>query len=143
MRTCALLLALVVAAGAAAALDAPQRKSGLWEIRITNARMPPQTAQQCIDQKSDDMFRDAGACSKKELRREGANLIGESVCKVAGSTATTRSVFTGSFDSAYQVDIRTSYEPPLQGMRETTARLEARWLGPCKPGQKPGELMLR
>ena len=149
MKACPLIAALF-AATAALADEPPTRKSGLWEIRVLNGGAGgAQTMQQCIDRKTDDMMRDQArgleqsACSKKELRREGPNLVAESVCKVGSSTATTRAVFVGSFDSAYKVDIRSTYEPPYQGMRESRAQLEARWLGPCKPGQKPGQLFLR
>ena len=148
MKACPLIAALL-AATAALADEPPSRKSGLWEIKVLNSGAGAQTMQQCIDRKTDDMMRDQArgleqsACSKKELRREGANLVAESVCKVGSSTATTRAVFVGSFDSAYKVDIRSTYEPPYQGMRESRTQLEARWLGPCKPGQKPGQLFLR
>ena len=109
MKRSVLVVTLLVTAGAAiaASSDMPKRKSGLWEITVSsNSAKGSQTMQQCVDEKSDDMMKNnmAGtekqSCSKNEFRREGTKLITESVCKMSGSTATTRGVFTGQFDSS-------------------------------------------
>jgi hypothetical protein len=151
MRTFALAVALLATAGSAVAAtsDMPKRKSGLWEITVSSdGGKGGQTMQQCIDEKSDDLMKNnmAGtekqSCSKNEFRREGAKLITESVCKMSGSTATTRGVFTGQFDSGYKADIKSTYEPPLHGMKESASTMEAKWLGACKPGQKPGDISM-
>ena len=47
---------------------------------------------------------------------------------------------TGSFDSAFKAVHKSTYRPPLEGMREVTMTMNARWTGPCKPGQKPGDV---
>lgn len=65
-----------------------------------------------------------------------------SVCKVEGSTATTDGVFEGSFDTNYKGTMKTRFNPPLQGMAESNMTQQARWLGPCKPGQKPGDVIM-
>lgn len=132
----------------AAGFDAPKRKSGLWEIKMSNAAAKGTTMQQCIDQSTDDLMKNnmAGmekpSCSKNELRREGDKIVAESVCKVGASTATTRAVFIGHFDTAYKADIKSTYEPPLHGMKESTSVLDAKWLGACKPGQKAGDISM-
>ncbi len=149
----ALLLANTVASAvspaSAASMDAPKRKSGLWEITVSSAQMKGAHAmQQCIDQKSDDLMKqdrpgmEKMSCSKNEMRKEGDKIIGESVCKMDSSTVTTRSVITGRFDSAYKADIKSTYEPPMHGMRESSSVVDAKWLGPCKPGQKPGDISM-
>jgi hypothetical protein len=151
MRSLSLFVLLLVASVAAfaASFDPPKRKSGLWEIKISSDQpMGGQTIQQCIDEKTDDMMKSGmpGAekptCSKNEMRREGDRIISDSVCKLRDSTATTRTVFSGRFDSAYKADIKSTYEPPLSGMRETSTVIEAKWLSPCNPGQKPGDMSI-
>jgi hypothetical protein len=81
-------------------------------------------------------------CSKNETRKEGDKLVAESVCKIENSTVKTRAVFTGRFDSAYKADIKSSYDPPLRGMKEASSVIEAKWLGPCKAGQRPGDVSI-
>ena len=148
MRSVIIFLALLIGCGvaAAASADAPQRKSGLWEMKMSSGQMPGgMTIQQCVDQKSDDiskMQEPKSNCTKNVVRREGDKIVAESVCKMQGTTATTRSVFTGKFDSAYKGEIRSTYDPPLHGMRESSSMMEAKWLGPCREGQKPGDIIM-
>ncbi len=139
-------IALVFAAGAAA-VDLPRRKSGLWEVTTVVPGSPASPAAQlCIDEKTDDLAKQLGqgavACSKQETRADGAAFVVDSVCKLGESTATTTSRVTGRFDTSYQVDIATTYDPPLMGMREGKAKVNAKWLGPCGPGQRPGDMKL-
>lgn len=150
MRSLALLAALLIAGPAAAASsDTPKRKSGLWEIKMSGGQAQGMPAmQQCVDEKTDDLMKkDMGEaektqCSKNTVRKEGDKIVAESVCKVENSTAKTRAVFTGRFDSAYKADIKTTYEPPLGGVKEASSVMEAKWLGPCKAGQKPGDISM-
>jgi hypothetical protein len=81
-------------------------------------------------------------CSKTNIRREGDAIVSDSVCKFGATTATTHSVVTGKFDSAYKVETKSTYDPPMQGMKEGSAVIQARWVGPCKAGQKPGDMIL-
>jgi hypothetical protein len=92
----------------AVAFDPPKRKSGLWEVKMMNEKMPLQVLHQCIDQKTDNLTKEQmrgmeKSCSKNEMRREGASIVSESVCQMSGSTVISRSVLTGNFDSAYRV----------------------------------------
>ena len=134
----------------AQAFDFPKRKSGLWEIETSSGAHPgaAQKAQMCIDQKTDDALNQMGTgmskdmCSKSNIRREGGAIVTDSVCKFGTTTATTHSVVTGQFDSAYKVETRSTYDPPMAGMKEGSAVIHARWVGPCKPDQKPGDMIL-
>ena len=51
-------------------------------------------------------------------------------------------MFTGSFDTSYKADINATYDPPLMGMKEGRTLVEARWVGPCKADQRPGDVIL-
>ena len=143
-----LFVALLVMSttASAAASSAPKRKSGLWEIKISSAQGQGIPAmQQCVDAKSDDIMKgdpNQGSCSKSEFRKEGERLIHDTVCNVQGSTARTRSVLSGRLDSAYKVESKSTYEPPLHGMHETTTVIDAKWLGPCAPGQRAGDVLM-
>jgi hypothetical protein len=140
------VLSIGYGVAAAASSDAPQRKSGLWEMKMSGGHMPGgMTMQQCVDQKSDDISKMQQAksnCTKNVVRREGDKIVAESVCKMEGTTATTRTVFTGNFDSAFKADIRSTYDPPMHGMRESSSMMEAKWLGPCLAGQKAGDMVM-
>jgi hypothetical protein len=102
----------------------------------------------CIDQKTDNMAQQMGesvareACSKQQIRREGNKIVGESVCKIGETTATSRTLFSGEFDRAYHGEIRTKYSPPLMGKDENVTLIDAKWTGPCKDDQKPGDMIM-
>jgi hypothetical protein len=51
-------------------------------------------------------------------------------------------VVTGKFDSAYKIESKSTYDPPLFDKAEGHAVLEAKWTGPCKADQRPGDMIL-
>jgi len=141
MRVLAALLLSCLGLAAALAQDAPRRKSGLWEISMSSPQMPaPMVSRQCVDEKTDDFARRPSQgreqCSKQSVRREGGNVVVETVCVIEGSTATTRGVFGGDFTTSYKGDMVTKFSPPLHGQAESKMSFQARHLGPCAPGQK-------
>ena len=141
---------LLLAASAASAADAPRRKSGLWEITNTMGGSHPMsnTMQQCVDEKTDKLTEQGGQremqkqCSKNDIKREGSKVISDSICKVDKMTVTTHAEFSGDFGSSYRGDIKATYNPPMNGMKDMQMTLTAKWLGPCKPGQKPGDIVM-
>ena len=130
--------------------DMLKRKPGLWEIKMTSdaGRGGPVVSHYCIDEKTDDLTQQRGQgmakqeCSKNSVRREGGKTITESVCKFGDITAATRAVFSGDFSSHYRGEIHSTYSPPMMGMKEARSTLEAKWLGACKVGQKPGDVIM-
>ncbi len=140
-----LLIAIAATALPAAGQDGPRRKSGLWEVKGEN--MPAMST--CVDQASDDALRSMAGnmrqqteCKQNSMKREGNRIVSESVCKFGNTTATTRTVATGDFQTAYTVDSTSRYDPPLAGRSESHVKMEARWVGPCKPGMKPGDMVM-
>jgi hypothetical protein len=141
-------------AGPAFALDFPSRKPGLWEIQTGDGTGKGRgaagghTMQQCIDAASDKALRDMGQgmgkdmCARQDLRTDGGKLVMDSVCKIGNTTATSHAVMSGDFNTAYRMESKSSYSPPLMGRAEGTSVMEARWIGPCKADQKPGDMVM-
>ena len=130
------------------AAEQPKRKPGLWEINVQMEGAPSMGAmQQCIDKNTDNLMQQQAGkekpeCSVMDAKASGNRVTIHSVCKIEGSTATTDGVFEGSFDTNYTGTIKTRFTPPLQGMTESNMTQQARWLGPCKAGQKPGDVIM-
>ena len=135
-------------ASSALAADMPKRKSGLWEINTRMEGMPGMgPMQQCIDQNTDDLMqqqakKEKTSCSVMDIKPQGNKVTIHSVCKMEGSTATTDAVFIGAFESSYKGEMHTRFSPPMHGMSESKMSIDARWLGPCKAGQKPGDVTM-
>lgn len=145
-----LLATLFVGLSAQAlAFDMPKRKSGLWEITTSMEGMPKGMGpiQHCIDQSSDDLMRQNAEkskqqCSAMDVKQQGDKITIHSVCKHDTTTTTLDAVFTGAFDSAYRGDMQTQFDPPMHGKSVSKMSVTAKWLGPCKPGQKPGDIVM-
>lgn len=133
----------------ASALELPPRKPGLWDMRMSveGRSSPAMNAQHCLDAETDRLMNVSGAnmskdmCSKYDVQQVGSTIVIDAVCKFGPASTTTKSVVTGSFDSAYTVKVSSSSEGgPAPGKSEMT--IEARWSGPCAAGQKPGDIMM-
>jgi hypothetical protein len=141
-------IVVLTMAGTARADDTPKRKTGLWEINMQMDGAPGIGAiQQCIDQSTDNLMQEQGKraksdCTVMDIKYQGDKVTMHSVCKFGDTVATSDAVFIGSFDTAYKGDIKTSYNPPMHGRSETKVSMAAKWLSPCKPGQKPGDVIL-
>lgn len=135
----------------ARAVDMPVRKAGLWELKMLNSSspLPQMTMQHCTDETTDKAMTDAASpmakemCSKQDLQKTASGYVGDSVCKVGAMSITSHSETTGDFNSAYTVKSTSHSEGgPSGAPRETTTTIEAKWLGACKPDQKPGDIVM-
>ena len=141
----AVLVIGATAAIPAFAQDLPKRKPGLWQHNMTSvgAGMPPTSATMCTDERMDKLLADrpgSERCSQQSARRDGNAVVVESVCTHQKSTVRTKGRFSGDFNSSFTGDLHSTFDPPMHGMKESRQKIEARWLGPCTPGQKPGDV---
>lgn len=142
------VLTLAMAAAHAASTDAPKRRPGLWQqtVTTTGIAVPPQSMSICTDEKTDALVAaragESKDCQQQSVRREGATVVVEAVCRSGDTTIRTHGRFEGDFTTRYAGELRSTFDPPMQGMREMLQRIEARWVGPCKPGQKPGDVVM-
>ncbi|MEN9560082.1 MAG: hypothetical protein RLZZ502_1293 [Pseudomonadota bacterium] len=125
--------------------DAPKRKSGLWEIKMSHEGKPGMQIKQCIDEKTDNMMQSMGKevaqqCSKQEFKKVSGGYDIESVCKLGSSTATTKGTVRGNMESGYAMDLQISHNPPTYGMSEAKMRIENKFLGACPSGWTAGDM---
>jgi hypothetical protein len=146
----ALVVLAQLAAPAARAVDAPLRKAGLWEMKIvrTGSPMPEMTMQHCTDEATDKAMSTGFApaanetCTKHDLQKTATGYVSDSVCRVTGMTVTSHADITGDFNSAYTVKTTSRTERAPSPPRDSTTTVEAKWLGACKPDQKPGDIVM-
>lgn len=148
------LAACFMFAPSASALDMPARKAGLWELQVDLGRpnLPVRAMKHCIDAATDKLmnaqYGGAGQnCAKQDVAKSGATMTIDSVCEFAGATVTSHSVVSGSFDSAYTVDVISTRaggrpRPGMPPSGATHMKISAKWLGPCEAGQKPGDILM-
>lgn len=143
------LLALMPALDAGA-VEMPLRKAGLWEMKLvrTGSPLPEMTMQHCTDETTDKDMSTASSpmskeiCSKRDIQQTATGYVTDSVCSVAGVSMTTHSEITGDFNSAYTVKTTAHSDHGVAGIKDATTTIEAKWLGACKPDQKPGDIVM-
>jgi hypothetical protein len=134
----------------AEAEDLPMRKPGLWELKIArNGSGPPDvTMQQCTDATTDkDMNNTVSPmakqlCSKQDVQKTARGWVADSVCSVGGGTTTSHSEVTGDFNSAYTIVTSSHSDKGFANLHDLTTKIEGKWLGACKPDQKPGDVIM-
>lgn len=144
--------ALALVSLSAAAQDFPTRRAGLWDVTITHdgRNLPPQTMQQCTDLETDKLMNAFGGdlsadlCTRQSVRKVGNTLVIDATCQFGGMKATSQSIVSGDFNSAYTVKVTSKVEGApagAQGIGGTTT-IEARYVGACKPDQRPGDVIM-
>lgn len=143
---------LGLSAGSAVADDLPVRKAGLWELKMvrSGSAMPEMTMQHCTDESVDkEMSNNISPmakqiCSRQEVKKTATGYVSDSECNVGGMSTTSHAEITGDFNSAYTVKTSSHAQGGVAGTagRDTTMTLEAKWLGTCKPDQKPGDIVM-
>jgi hypothetical protein len=130
----------------------PQRKPGWWETTMTmSAPMAmKQTMRTCTDaasEKANNAFSSnmqaRGTCTQGPIRRTPAGWAFSSTCKEGKMTTTTSGVVSGDFNSGYRMEAVTRMSPaPMPQMAETRMTVDAKWLGACPAGRKPGDVVM-
>jgi hypothetical protein len=144
---------LLLACFSAQAEEMPVRKAGLWELKVVRAgaTLPEMTMQHCTDATTDrDMTNSVSPmarqiCSKQDVQKTATGYVSDSVCGLAGLQITSHSEITGDFNSAYTVKTTSHGEAGAPGpgkSHDITSTIEAKWLGPCKADQKPGDIVM-
>ena len=137
--------------GGAWADDLPVRKAGLWEIKMVRvgSQIPDMTMQHCTDADTDKAMNTMASpmskqvCAKQEFKKTATGYISDSVCDVGGLSVTAHADITGDFNSAYTMKTISHREGgPSSVARDSTMTIEAKWLGACKPDQKPGDIIM-
>ena len=135
----------LLAVSSAWALELPPMKQGLWETASTSSLRPALTArtQVCYGAGTERELRAKAEAALKQYQcvmpgyqQSGDSYVYESACTIGGHTLTTRSVLTYQGDSSIH-GVTTS--DPGDGKPPHTNTGDSRWIGDCKPGQKPGD----
>lgn len=136
----------------AAAAELPIRKPGLWEIKIklTGGGAPTAMMRHCTDASTDremsTMFNPLAPqpCpSNNDIQKQADRYTIDSVCRADSKTVTLHSDVTGDFTTAYSVVTETRIQDePDSEPSVSSMTLEGKYLGSCKFGQKPGDVVM-
>jgi hypothetical protein len=152
VATClAVCLSTLLPVPDARAVEMPIRKAGLWEMKVvrTGASTPEMTMQHCTDESTDKEMSSTFSpmakemCSKQDIQKTSTGYVSDSVCQVGAMSITSHSDIVGDFNSSYTVKSTSHHEGgPASVPRDSTTTVDAKWLGACKPDQKPGDIVM-
>ena len=145
------VLAATASPSRAEEVDLPMRKAGLWDMkmRITGGGIPTMSMQQCTDAATDKELRTIYSplanetCDKRTVQKTATGYAVDRICKKGDDTITTHIDVSGDYSSAYQAHLvsRTQDESP-EDPPSSDLTLDAKYLGPCKSGQIPGDIVM-
>lgn len=160
------LLALLFVSGAVAAkqpvvkpsadrANLPMRKAGLWEVTIQGhaapgargVRQSAQTVLQCTDAKAERVMllsilptqENCGAFNVASSKKGSYDIAG--ACKVHDQRVVLNMQLRGDLNAMYGGTYSAEY-PGAAMAKVGPVGFQGRWLGACKPGQRPGDMVL-
>lgn len=134
-----LLAATAVSSASSSELVVPALKPGLWEWHYKSSAGPsavPPTM--CIgampqQQRELELANVKSRCSKWDSRQLDGKWVVDAVCTTARGVTITKHVVTSLTGD-------TVHEENTVAARGLSSSSDGKWLGPCKPGQKPDVL---
>ena len=134
LKVAVIAVSLVVFGSARA--DQLIRKAGEWRSTVTGVGPRPQTMDMCFSRSTLDQamakMAAGGHCPKRDIRQNGSIVTLDVVCDMMSMKGTA----TMMGDSAYTADLTMTMN--MHGKTSTMHSItESKWVGACKPGQKP------
>jgi hypothetical protein len=132
-------------------LDLPMRKAGLWDMkmRLTGGGIPTMSMQQCTDAATDKDLRTIYSplaretCTMRAPQKTAAGYTADRICKKGDDTITTHIDVTGDYNSAYQAHLTSrTQDDSADDPPSSDLTLDAKYLGPCKSDQVPGDIIM-
>ena len=147
----ALAVGLSIPMPVLATSDPPHLRPGLWEARASSSSRPygsPQVTRMCIgEQTQTRVLQQVGLamlriCSRHESGMHAGRFVTNSYCTFAGSTIEGRTETTFYRDTAYHTEVVGRVMPSGQTVPSQRTMIDARHVGGCPAGMKPGDIAL-
>jgi len=131
------------------AADLPVLKSGLWEVSRASTQQSDQKhlTTMCLDESVQAQMREFSMgvakemCPQNDRTIEGNRMTVTATCNLGPTTMKTRSVMVFTGNTSYHTYATASYDPPFMDMTDAKSTVDGKWVGPCKPGQQPGDIV--
>ncbi len=143
---CLLAAAFAMEIDAANAVEHPQMKEGLWQIRTQTVDNPgskksESTVQVCrdhaFDEKTEALARTIKGCSTIKESFAGGKYTSEMSCKVGNTVIASRGVATFGGDTSAHSETHVTYTPAFGGNTDKAMIQDQTYLGRCPAGCTP------
>jgi hypothetical protein len=141
---------ILAACAVAPSADRPELREGLWQI-TNNAKGPSlapkwgavQFCRTHASDKEQQAYLDAKTsqyCQKRVERNADGSISTKGTCELDNTDSTSETVDTFIGDTAWHSEVHSTYTPPFYGVSEDRYSQDEKWLGPCPPDMKPGDM---
>lgn len=134
--------------GAAYAIDHPQMKEGLWQIRTQTIDNPggkksEGTVTVCrdhaFDKSAEALAKTIKGCGPMNESFSGGKYSAQLRCEIAGSVMISKGDAVYQGDTSAHSETHVTYTPAMYGMADETMIQDQKYLGSCPAGMKPGD----
>lgn len=125
-------------------------KAGLWEMTVTAAAMPaPMTMRLCLAAPApgSNPFapppQPGQSCAKNTVAPTASGYAIEMECTASGVTMAIAGTVSGDFSTSFRTDLTTKMSGggiPAASAQSVKSVTEAKYIGACPAGMKPGEV---
>ena len=82
-------------------------------------------------------------CSQQNMQKTATGYSIDATCNFHGIASTSHTEISGDFNSAYTVKVSTTRSDGPPGVAQAgDMTMNATWVGPCKDGQKAGDIIM-
>lgn len=124
----------------------PEIKAGLWETTTKDSTKPePEIVKICMGKGGAKKMVEAaskmmgGTCSDLSYSKKGDAFVSNVKCDIGPIKMNSSSVMSGDFQKHYTVKTTTKIEPAMMGNGGGESVGEAKYIGECAEGMKPGD----
>ena len=133
------------------AADVVWRKAGLWEVDLWKDGEDATRAvrvQQCTDARSEpdvllSIVPGQEHCAPLKMSRSPKRRVINTQCQVHGTPVKAQLTMDGDFAVSYRGNFNVQYlAQSVASSPAGTTLFQARWIGPCRSGMVPGDMVL-
>ncbi|MGA9796344.1 MAG: DUF3617 family protein [Rhizomicrobium sp.] len=134
--------------GAAYAVDLPQIKEGLWQIRTQTVDNPGNKKSQgsvmlcrdhAFDKRAKSLARNVRGCDTSNESFANGKYSAETRCEIGSTVIVSRGTVTFRDDRSTHSEIHVTYTPAFAGNTDETMIQDQTYLGDCPAGMHPGD----
>lgn len=142
------MAAIAVPVGAAYAVDHPQIKEGLWQIRTQTINNPGNkrtegTVTLCRDHDYDKsveaLAKNIKGCITINESLEAGKFSSEVRCEIGSTVVVSKGTATFQNDASTHSETHATYTPVFYGIADVTMIQDQTYLGSCPAGMQPGD----
>jgi hypothetical protein len=134
--------------GAAYAVDLPEIKQGLWQIRTQTVDNPGNKRSEgsvmlcrdhAFDKRAKALARNVKGCDTSNESFANGRYTAETRCEIGSTVIVSKGVVTFRGDRSTHSEIHVTYTPTFAGNADETMIQDQTYLGDCPAGMHPGD----